>query len=276
MIATHQATRYVVPLREGGSLPAVVDTEGGGLFVTKFRGSGQGARALLAELLVAQIAEVAGLSVPETTLIELDDSFARSVRDQEIRDILAGSVGLNVGARYLEGALNFDPVADEVDPALAARIVWLDAFTSNIDRSARNPNLLWWQGEVRLIDHGAALYFHHDWESLSLERTRSAFTAISGHVLLPSAGDLIVADAEIGRLLTPERLREIVASLPDELLMDAPGGSAPPFDSPAANRGAYLDYLTARLDAPRAFLEGAITARQQARQAPAERKGYRR
>lgn len=276
MFETHQATRYILPLREGGSLPAVIDTEGAGLFVTKFRGAGQGARALLAELLVAGIARVAGLWAPETALIELDESFARSVRDLEIRDILAGSVGLNVGARYLEGALNFDPVADRVDPAIAARIVWLDAFTSNIDRTARNPNLMWWRDEVRLIDHGAALYFHHDWESVSLERTRSAFPAISSHVLLAGAGDLIVADAEIGRALTPARLEEIVAALPDELLMDAPSGTRPPFATPEENRRAYVDYFAARLDAPRAFLEGTIEAQRQARTAPRERKSYRR
>jgi hypothetical protein len=276
MLRTHQATRYVVPLREGGSLPAVVDTEDGGLFVVKFRGAGQGSRALLAEILVAELARAVGLPVPEVALVELDESFARSERDPEIRDILFGSIGVNVGLRYLEGALNFDPAADSVAPDLAARIVWLDALVSNIDRTARNPNLMWWQDSVWLIDHGAALYFHHDWESVDQARAVTAFPPIRDHVLLHMAESIDAADEHLIGALPFEALCAATAALPDELLMDAPPGTAAPFDSPAANRDAYLDYLAARLACPRAFAHQAETARGESRTAPRARQPYRR
>ncbi len=257
-------------------MPAVLDTERGGLFVTKFRGAGQGARALIAEILVARLAAAAGLDVPEVALIELDDSFDKTVRDAEIADILRGSRGTNVGLRYLESAFNFEPDADQVDAGLAARIVWLDALVSNIDRTARNPNLLWWGGRVWLIDHGAALYFHHDWDSVTEERARSVFSGIGQHVLLGRSSDLMVADAEMTAKITAEVIAEAVGCVPEELLMDAPSGLRPPFSTAQENREAYRRYFEARLAAPRAFVKGAIEAQRLCRTAAPQRQEYRR
>jgi hypothetical protein len=272
-----QATRYVVPLREGGSLPAVVDTDDGGLFVAKFRGAGQGAKSLVAEILVARIARALALPVPEIALIELDESFGRTEPDPEIQDILKGSRGTNVGMRYLEGAFNFDPNADRVAPELAAGIVWLDALVENIDRTAKNPNLMWQDESLWLIDHGAALYFHHNWRTVDRDKPKRPFERIGDHVLLPVAGDLRDADARLSALLGPSQLREIVECLPDELLMDAPAGVAPPFASADDNRDAYASYLEARLESPRPFAAEAARVQQQRRERPKDhRKGYRR
>lgn len=262
-----EATRYLVALREGGSLPAVVDTEGGGKFVVKFRGAGQGARALLAELLVAGLAEAAGLPVPEVALIELDDSFGRSEKDPEIQDILRQSAGLNVGLRYLEGALNFDPAAaaELVSAELAARIVWLDTFALNVDRTARNPNMMVHQGKIWLIDHGAAFYLHHNWENVDAARLRKPFSLITDHILLPHASDLLTVDAAMATAIEAQ-LDAIIARLPEALLMDAPLGRPPAFDSPQANRQAYLDALQIRLAAPREWVQAAEAARQEGRE----------
>lgn len=276
MLELHRATRYVVPLREGGSLPAVLDTERGGLFVAKFRGAGQGARALVAEVLVGRLAIELGLPVPEIASIELDESFGLSERDPEIQDLLRGSRGINVGLRYLEGAFGFDPVADEVDPALAARIVWLDALVTNLDRTARNPNLLWWHDQVWLIDHGSALYFHHDWSMANEAKMRDPFPSIRDHVLLRTAGDLRFADRELAAALPRAVLGALVEAVPDELLMDAPRGATPPFPTAGENRAAYLRYFAERLAPPRAFVDTAVHAQEQARREPGERKGYRR
>ncbi len=275
-LAVHAATRYLVALREGGSLPAVLDTDGGGLWVTKFRGAGQGARALLAEILVAELARAAGLPVPEIALIELDESFGKSERDPEIQDLLNGSRGLNFGVRYLEGAFNFDPLADHVEAELAAAVVWLDALVTNLDRTARNPNLMWWHDQVWLIDHGAALYFHHDWPTVSEARTRDPFAAIRHHVLLGMAGDLRRADAEMSGRLNPEVLGRAVESLPDALLMDQPPGVSLSLPSAAANRDAYLRYLTRRLDEPRDFVDAAVRAQDEAARTVPQRQEYRR
>jgi hypothetical protein len=276
VIATHQATRYVVPLKEGGSLPAVLDTEEGGLFVAKFRGAGHGARALVAELVVGRLALALGLPVPELALITLDESFGRSERDPEIQDILKGSRGLNVGLRYLEGAFSFDPLADRVESALASRIVWLDALTTNLDRTAKSPNLMWWHGRLWLIDHGSALYFHHNWAGVDEKKARDPFTAIRDHVLLEAAGELTEADPELAATLTPEVVDEAIDAVPDALLMDAPPGVEPPFPTAGENRDAYRRYFTSRLTGPRPFLETAIKARQELRLSPSRRQGYRR
>ena len=243
----HAAQRYVTPLREGGSLPAIVDTDGG-LFVTKFVGAGQGARALVAELLVGQIASAIGLAVPDVALIDLAASFGRTERDPEIQDLLKASVGTNVGLRYLDGALNFDPVAaaDIVNEDLATRIVWLDAFVSNVDRTARNPNMLVHDESLWLIDHGAALIFHHDWTGVTDTSMQRPFAPIAGHVLLERAGSVAGVHADLAAMVAPA-LPEIVATLPDELLMHAPDGRQPPFLSAEENRRAYVDALSARL-----------------------------
>lgn len=278
MIPTYTATRYVVPLREGGSLPAVLDTEDGGLYVAKFRGAGQGARALIAELVVGLLAQRADLPVPDLALLNLDAAFGRTERDPEIQDILKWSHGLNVGMRYLDGAFNFDPVAiaDFVPPELAAQIVWLDAFTTNIDRTPRNPNLMFWDRRLWLIDHGAALYFHHNWEGLDEARIHTPFPHIKDHVLLSLADDFAEADAAMTDAFNDEVLREILALVPEALLMDAPEGSRPPFDSAEANRDAYFDYLSQRLHGPRAFVEEAMRAKEQHRTAPIQSLPYRR
>src|SRR3954462_13541302 len=196
MFPRRDATRYVQPLREGGSLPAVVEVDNGDLYVVKFRGAGQGAKVLIAELIVGGIAKELGLRTPDLAIIDISARFGRSEPDPEIQDLLRRSHGANVGMRFLEGAFNFDSSAagSLVSPELAAQIVWLDAFTTNPDRTHRNPNLLIWNRTPWLIDHGAALYAHHDWASVDAERARGAFQMIRSHVLLEIAGDLSAAN----------------------------------------------------------------------------------
>ncbi|MDT0630530.1 HipA family kinase [Rubrivirga litoralis] len=265
MLAVHPALRYVTPLREGGSLPAVVETEAGA-YVVKFRGAGQGARALVAEVVVGRLAQTLGLPLPDLALVDLAEAFGRSEPDPEIQDILRASTGLNVGLGFVEGAFPFDPLAagDLVAPETAADVVWLDALTTNIDRTARNPNLLVAPGaggpELWLIDHGAALYFHHDWASMSEDRARTPFPAIRDHVLLPFAGDIEAADARLAPLLTDAALGAVLDDVPDELLLHAPPGHPAPFASAGAGRRAYLDYFRARLAAPRAWVAEAVRA----------------
>lgn len=252
----------MVPLREGGSLPAILDTDGGGIFVAKFRGAGQGARALIAELIVGGLAHAAELPLPELALIMIDPSFGRSEPDPEIQDILKGSHGVNVGMRFIERAFTFDPVAvTSLDPALAADVVWLDAFTTNIDRTPRNPNILYRSDGIWLIDHGAALYFHHNWSGLTDATVDSPFAPIRDHVLLPFSGEIAEADERMRARLHKDVIVEVVESVPDELLMDAPAGTLPPFATPQENREAYIDYLVRRLTGPRSFVTEAINAR---------------
>lgn len=262
------ATRYVQPLREGGSLPAVVDTEDG-LYVAKFRGAGQGTKVLVAELLVGAIAERLELPVPALALIDVSPRFGRSEPDPEIQDLLRRSHGVNVGMRYLEGAFNFDLAAagNLVDPELAARIVWLDAYTTNPDRTARNPNLLVWRRTPWLIDHGAALYAHHDWQGVDDARARTSFSHIRSHVLLHQSGDLARADRDAMARLTPAVIREIVATLPDELLVD-PASRTREFASGDEARARYEQYLVTRMTEPRTFVREAIAAQEQVRAEP--------
>jgi len=273
----HVATRYVQPLREGGSLPAVVDTDSGGLYVVKFRGAGQGAKVLVAELIVGLIAIHLGLPVPELALVDVGDRFGRSEPDPEIQDLLRKSHGTNVGARYLEGAFNFDGVAagDLVPPGLAARVVWLDAFTTNPDRTPRNPNLLVWERRPWLIDHGAALYAHHDWRSVDEARTVTGFPLIRSHVLLAVAGDIAAADAECAARLTGDVIGMIVDAVPDDLYLDAAGAPAE-FGSADEARELYRTYLTRRLAHPRPFVAEAIAAQGQVRREPPRHLSARR
>jgi len=264
-LARHAATRYVQPLREGGSLPAVVDTAAGGLFVVKFRGAGQGAKALIAELVVGQLAQALGLPVPELTIVELSAAFGRSEPDPEIQDILRASQGVNVGLRYLDSAFNFDPNAagDLVPVGLATRLVWFDALVTNPDRSHRNPNLLVWHRRLWLIDHGGALYAHHDWATVDEARTRTSFPRIREHVLLDRAGDLAAIDAELAATLTPEVIARTLAQVPDELLTDPV--TAPEFATADAARTRYREYLGTRLRAPRDFVGEAVRAQERLR-----------
>lgn len=256
-------TRYVVPLREGGSLPAVVETArtdgsvDGGAFVVKFLGAGQGAKALIAEAIVAGLAQALDLPVPIPAIVILAEGFGKAEPDPEIQDVLRGSVGENFGLAYLPGAIAFDPAADrEVSPDLAARIVWLDALTTNVDRSARNTNMLLWQGKLWLIDHGAALYVHHRWEGWET-RIQSPFPQIKDHVLLGAADDLADADAELRPRLSPDVLHGVVGDVPDAWL-----GAEPLFPTPEEHRQAYVTYLSKRLNGPRAWLQTAIEAQQ--------------
>jgi hypothetical protein len=276
LLARHEATRYLQPLREGGSLPAVVDTDGGGLFVVKFRGAGQGAKALIAELVVGLLARAMGLPIPDLAVIELSAAFGRSEPDPEIQDILRGSHGVNVGIRYLDGAFNFDARAagDLVSADLATRLVWFDALVTNPDRTARNPNLLVWERRPWIIDHGSALYAHHDWATADEARARSPFARIRDHVLLARAGDVAAADEALARALPEDAVDAALGAVPDELLTDPV--SARDFSSAAAARARYREYLAARLRAPREFAAEASRARDELPGQPARRLAARR
>jgi hypothetical protein len=255
MPRTVTATRYVTPLREGGSLPAVIEADDDGLYVLKFRGAGQGPRALVAEWVAGEIARALGLPVPEIVFVELSADLARTEPDPEIQDLIRASAGLNLALDYLPGSITFDPLAWQPDAELASRIVWFDAFVSNLDRTPRNSNLLLWHRKLWLIDHGAALFFHHDWRD-HLARATSPFALIKDHVLLPFASRLAEADAALAARLTPATIDAIVAQIPDAWL----DGDAP-FETHAAHRAAYVDYFARRLEAPRAFVQEADRAR---------------
>jgi hypothetical protein len=260
------ARRYVQPLREGGSLPAVVETDDG-LYVVKFRGAGQGPKALVAELLVGRIALLLGLPVPELALVDLPPPFGRSEPDPEIQDILRRSHGLNVGLRYLDGAFNFDcsAAADVVTEDFAARLVWLDALVTNPDRTHRNPNLLVWRRGPWLIDHGAALYAHHDWASVTPDKMRSSFPLIENHVLLDHSDGIEREDAGLAAALDDRALAGVIGEVPDELL------SGPEYAGEAGlgeARARYLRYLSTRLQSPRPFVAEAIEARARLRRMP--------
>jgi len=263
-VRTVTATRYVTPLREGGSLPAIVEADDDGLYVLKFRGAGQGQRALLAELVAGEFGRALGLPVPELVFVELDPVLGRSEPDPEIKALIEASPGLNLALDYLPGSLDYNPLlAPPPDPDLAARIVWFDAYISNVDRSVRNTNMLLWHKQLYLIDHGASLYFHHSWDDY-LARSKSPFPQIKDHVLLPVAGDILQADRALAPLLTPGVIAASVALIPDSWL-----GDEPLFAGPDEHRAAYRAYLESRLQAPRGFAEEAERARQarQARQA---------
>jgi hypothetical protein len=246
----------------------VVETEGGELYVVKFRGAGQGAKVLIAELVVGLLAQAVGLPAPELAAVELPERFGRTEPDPEIQDVLKKSHGVNVGLRYLDGAFNFDPLAagDLVSEAFATRLVWFDAFVTNPDRTARNPNLMVWNRRPWLIDHGAALYAHHDWAAADDARARGAFPLIKEHVLLGRSGDLGAADAELAGLLTPAVIDAVLAQVPDALLTDDVAGRE--FATGDEARGRYRRYLTTRLEAPRAFAAEAVAARERLRGAP--------
>ena len=254
---TVRAIRYLTPLREGGSVPAIVEADDDGTYVATFHGAAQGPRALVAELICGELGRLLGLPVPQLALIELDAVLARSEPDTEIQQLLRASAGLNIALDYLPGALNWEPaLAPPPDRELAAAVVWFDALISNVDRTPRNPNLLRWHRALYLIDHGAALYFHHDWPKTADDhraRSRSPFAMIRNHVLLPLAGDLRAADAALAPRVTEAALRAIVAEVPDDWLT----GPEPP---DALRRG-YVEHLWSRLEAPRLFVEEAIRAK---------------
>jgi hypothetical protein len=253
---TVRATRYVTPLREGGSLPAIVEGDDDGLYVAKFAGAGHGAKALVAELVVGELARAAGLRVPEIVRIEVEAALGRNEPDPEIRELLKRSVGTNLGLDYLPGSVTFDPIAGKAPAAdEASAIVWLDALAANVDRTPRNPNLLVWHRQLWLIDHGSALYFHHAWDKAAAA-ARSPFAAVTDHVLLPWASGVAVAGERLRARLGREVLERVVAEVPDAWL-----GGEPRFATAAAHRAAYVEHLVRRLEAAPTFVEEAERAR---------------
>lgn len=258
MIRTVTAIQYLTPLREGGSLPAVVEADDGELYVMKFVGSGHGAKALIAELVAGEIGRTLGLRIPDIVFIELDPALGPSEPNAEIRDLLKASVGRNLGLRYLPNAFEFNLLLQPPpDPELASAIVWFDAYVTNVDRTSRNVNLLIWQEALWLIDHGSSLYFHYDWNDY-LGRSRTPFAHIKDHTLLPLAGALDQADVLLRERLTPEAIRRIVDLIPDGWL-----DGEPQFDSAAEHRAAYAAYLLSRLEVSHLFVEEAKHARSQ-------------
>jgi hypothetical protein len=251
-LRTVRATRYVLALREGGSLPGIVEADDLGTYVLKFRGAGQGLLALVAEVVCGELARRLGLPVPEIVLVELDPGLANAEPDEEVQDLLKASDGLNLGMDFLPGSLGIER-PDGIDPELAAKVVWFDALVLNVDRSWRNPNLLRWHGSPYLIDHGAALYFHHDWANAASVPTR-AYPGPRDHVLMPVAGPIPAAHDALAPLVTPHLLEEVLALVPDLWL-------GPDADTVAVRRAAYRDLLLARAADPEPWLPALEVAR---------------
>ena len=239
-IRSIDVTRYLAPLREGGSLPAIAEGNDGFLYVLKFRGAGQGLKALIAEVIGGELARLAGLKIPEIVFANLDEAFGRTEPDEEIQDLLKASTGLNLALHYLSGSVSFDAAVTQPDSITASKIVWLDALIFNVDRTARNTNMLLWNKELWLIDHGAALYFHHSWEGRE-DYVAKPFVQIKDHVLLPFAKDIVAADEELKKIFTPEAISAIVNLLPDEWLT---WDEALP---PQEIKNAYIDFLNRRI-----------------------------
>lgn len=230
-----------MPLREGGSLPALADADDGFKYVLKFRGAGHGTKMLISELIGAEIARLLGFKVPEIVFLDLDEAFGRTEADEEIQDLLQGSRGINIGLHFLSGALTFDPVATQVDSETASRIVWLDAMLTNVDRTTRNTNMLMWHKELWLIDFGASLYFHHSWMNWE-KYALSSFTQIKDHVLLKDATDLESVDSTFKAILTPSKIEEIVNLIPDDWLNWCGEG-----ETPQDLRNVYIQFLNERI-----------------------------
>jgi hypothetical protein len=255
-LRTVNVTRYVTPLREGGSMPAIVEADDQFLYVLKFRGAGQGSKALIAELIGGEIARALGLKIPEIVFANLDSAFGRIEGDEEIQDLLKASTGLNLALHYLSGSITFDPLVTRVSPMLASQIVWLDCLLMNVDRTTRNTNMLWWHKELWLIDHGASLYFHHAWQDWEKAATKP-FPLVKDHVLLLQATALDAVDRELRAVLTPAHIRTIVSLIPDEWLMaDSPFGSA------VQHRQAYAQFLESRIVNSDLFVKEAQHARE--------------
>lgn len=255
-IRTVTVTRYVAPLREGGSLPAIAEADDGFLYVLKFRGAGQGVKALIAELIGGELARALGLKVPEIVFANLDTVFGRTEPDEEIQDLLKASEGLNLGLHYLSGAISFDPNVTPIDARLASRIVWLDSLLMNVDRTVRNTNMLIWKKELWLIDHGAALYFHHSWQDWESYAERP-FEQVKDHVLLPWASALEEIQKEASAVLTPELISSIVALLPDEWLQSGEENLLP-----EERRNVYASFLNTRIRLADNFVKEAKHARE--------------
>ena len=255
-LRTVTVTRYITPLREGGSLPALAEADDQFNYVLKFKGAGHGTKALIAELLGGEIARILGLPVPELVFANLDEAFGRTEPDEEIQDLLKASVGLNLALHYLSGAITFDATVTHLDAVTASKIVWLDCLLTNVDRTPRNTNMLVWHKELWLIDHGAALYFHHSWNNWE-EAAKRPFVQIKDHVLLPRASELDTVDAELKSIITPQLIQNIVALIPDEWLT---GESS--FTSPQQYRDAYAQFLITRIAHSAVFVNEAKNARE--------------
>lgn len=244
-------TRYITPLREGGSLPAIVEADDGFMYVLKFRGAGQGVKALIAELIGGEIARAIGLRVPELVFANIDEAFGRTEPDEEIQDLLKASTGLNLALHYLSGSISFDPAVTTIDSTLASQIVWMDCLLTNMDRTVRNTNMLWWHKELWLIDHGACLYFHHNPQNWQ-EQALRPFSLVKDHVLLKQATQIEAADASLRAILTKERIRGIVDLIPDEWLA---GDNT--FQSTEEHRQMYAGFLETRLGNSTIFVKEA-------------------
>jgi len=255
LLRTVNVTRYIAPLREGGSLPALAEADDGFKYVLKFKGNGHGTKALIAELIGGEIARTLGLQIPELVFANLDEAFGRTEADEEIQDLLQGSKGLNLALHFLSGAITFDPVVTIVNAKLASQIVWLDAFITNVDRTFKNTNMLIWHKELWLIDHGACLYFHHSWTNWETT-AKSPFTLIKDHVLLPQASLLEEVNSEFKKVLNEQKLRHIVSLIPDEWLLWE--GTD---ESPDSLREIYSEFLTLRLEHSHTFINEAQHAR---------------
>ncbi len=254
-LRTVNVIRYVTPLREGGSMPAIAEADNGFLYVLKFRGAGQGFKALISEIIGGELARIAGLKVPELVFAQLDEAFGRTEPDEEIQDLLKASVGLNLALHYLSEAITYDPTVSKVDAILASKIVWLDCLLTNMDRTARNTNMLFWHKELWLIDHGASLYFHHSWQNWE-EQALRPFALVKDHVLLPQASELAAVDAELTALFTPKIINEVLALIPDEWLNEDI------FPSSKQQRNAYAKFLTNRITNSSIFVKEAQNARE--------------
>ncbi len=254
-IRSVDVTRYITPLREGGSLPAIVEADDDFLYVLKFRGAGQGVKSLIAELIGGEIARALGFKIPEIVFANVDPAFGRTEPDEEIQDLLKSSEGLNLALHYLSGAISFDPVVEKVDALLASQIVWLDCFLTNVDRTARNTNMLMWHKELWLIDHGACLYFHHSWTNWK-EAAIKPFVQVKDHVLLPWASELKQVNESFSFILAPEKIQSIITAVPEEWLTTDTEPDA------KENRKVYEQFLTTRLQNSITFLNEAENARQ--------------
>lgn len=255
-LRTVNVTRYISPLREGGSLPALAEADDDFKYVLKFRGAGHGVKALIAEFIGGEIARVLGLKMPELVFANLDEAFGRTEGDEEIQDLLQGSQGLNLALHFLSGAITFDPVVTLLSPELASKIVWLDAFITNVDRTFRNTNMLIWHKELWLIDHGASLYFHHSWNSWETH-AKSPFVLIKDHVLLPQASFLKETDLAFKKLLTHEILQEIVNYIPEDWLIWEDTEL-----KPQEIKAVYFQFLWTRLNHSEIFINEAQNARE--------------
>nr|WP_315257736.1 HipA family kinase [uncultured Flavobacterium sp.] len=255
-LRTVNVTRYISPLREGGSLPALAEADDDFKYVLKFRGAGHGVKALIAELIGGEIARVLHLKMPELVFANLDEAFGRTEGDEEIQDLLQGSQGLNLALHFLSGAITFDPVVTKLSPELSSQIVWLDAFITNVDRTFRNTNMLIWHKELWLIDHGASLYFHHSWNTWETH-AKSPFALIKDHVLLPQASELQATDIAFKKILTKEILQDIVNYIPEDWLHWEDSEQ-----TPDEIRDVYFQFLWTRLNHSEIFINEAQNARE--------------